>query len=210
LTTVLIADDHPMVRRGLREILSEMEDVQVIGEVTNGGEVVDAVATLKPDVLMLDVSMPDANFLDTLASMQERAPHVRTLVVSAHAEDIYARRALRAGAAGYITKSHADRELVIALRAVADGRLYISSELAQVLGSDIASGRAATPHNALTPRELEVMLLLSQGHTVTEISMRLHLSVKTVSTHRTRLLAKMQMSSNAELVRYALTHHLTH
>jgi two-component system, NarL family, invasion response regulator UvrY len=185
-----------------------MGGVKVVGEVGTGVEVPDAVDTLRPEVLVLDVSMPDTNFLELLALLHDRAPRLRTLILSVHAEAVYARRAIQAGAAGYITKDRADAELVEALRLIARGRRYVSPQLAQELADDLATGRGPTPEQTLTNREHEVMLFLAAGHTVTDIAALLTLSVKTVSTHRTRIMRKMQLSSNAELARYALSHGL--
>jgi two-component system, NarL family, invasion response regulator UvrY len=208
MISVLIADDHAIVRRGLRQLLEGMGGVKVVGEVGTGVEVPDAVDTLRPEVLVLDVSMPDTNFLELLALLHDRAPRLRTLILSVHAEAVYARRAIQAGAAGYITKDRADAELVEALRLIARGRRYVSPQLAQELADDLATGRGPTPEQTLTNREHEVMLFLAAGHTVTDIAALLTLSVKTVSTHRTRIMRKMQLSSNAELARYALSHGL--
>jgi DNA-binding NarL/FixJ family response regulator len=133
---------------------------------------------------------------------------VRTLIVTTHAEALYARRAIRGGAAGYINKGHAEEELIAAVRLVARGGRYVSAALAQELAAELAAGSGATPHDALTNREYEVMLLLAAGNTASRVAQTLGLSVKTVSTHRTRLLAKMQLTSNADLVRYALAHGL--
>ncbi len=205
---VLIADDHALVRRGLRHVLDPLGDVTVVGEAVTGPEVIPAVRATRPDVLLLDIGMPGGSFLEMLEHLRVHEPRVRTLIVSAHAEALYARRAIRAGAAGYINKSHAEEELVAAVRVVGQGGRYVSPELAQELAAELASGRGATPHESLTNREHEVMLLLASGHSASQVASQLGLSVKTVSTHRTRLLAKMELTTNAELVRYALTHGL--
>jgi two-component system invasion response regulator UvrY len=205
---VLIADDHVLVRRGLRQLLEGVGGIAVVGELASGVDLIAQVIATRPDVLLLDISMPGANFLELLATLREQEPRVRTLIVSAHAEAAYARRAIRAGAAGYITKSDAEAELVAAMRVVASGGRYVGPALAQELAAELATGRNAEPHHALTDREHQVMLLLAAGNTVTEAAAQLGLSVKTVSTHRTRLLAKMAMSTNAELMRYALDHSL--
>ena len=206
---VLIADDHALLRRGLRQLIESIPDLQVVGEVVTGDDVLAAVLEMSPDILLLDVSMPGAGFLTIMDNLRARIPRVRTLVVSAHAEPVYARRALRAGAAGYVSKGSAEQELVAAIRIAARGGRYVSPALAQELAADVtANGISTNPHESLSPREYEVMLLLASGQNVTAIAAQLHLSVKTVSTHRTRLLAKMNMRSTAELVRYALAHGL--
>ena len=205
---VLIADDHALLRRGLRHLIESIPDLEVIGEVGTGDEVLPVVMETSPHILLLDVSMPGAGFLATMENLRARAPLVRTLVVSSHAEPVYARRALRAGAAGYVSKSSAERELIAAIRIAARGGRYVSPALAEELAADLAADAGTNPHERLSAREYEVMLLLASGRSVTAIAEQLHLSVKTVSTHRTRLLAKMKMSSTAELVRYALGHGL--
>lgn len=205
---VLIADDHALVRRGLRHVLDPLGDVTVVGEATNGPEVIPAVRAMRPDVLLLDIGMPGGSFLELLEHFRTHEPRLRTLIVSAHAESLYARRAIRAGAAGYINKGHAEEELVSALRVVGQGGRYVSPALAQELAAELASGRSIAAHESLTNREHEVMLLLAAGNTASQVASQLGLSVKTVSTHRTRLLAKMALTSNAELVRYALANGL--
>ncbi|MEP7000912.1 MAG: response regulator transcription factor [bacterium] len=205
---VLIADDHALVRRGLRNALEPFSDIVVVGEAVTGPDVIPAVTQTRPDVLLLDIAMPGGKFLDVLEHLRRHEPKVRTLVVSMHAEALYAKRAIRAGAAGYINKSRAEDELLTAIREVGHGRRYVSPELAQELAAELASGRGATPHDALTNREHEVMLLLASGLTASQVAGNLGLSVKTVSTHRTRLLAKMDLTTNADLVRYALAHGL--
>jgi DNA-binding NarL/FixJ family response regulator len=205
---VLIADDHALVRRGLRNVLEPFADITVVGEAVTGAEVIPAVTATRPDVLLLDIAMPGGNFLAVLEHLRRHEPRVRTLVVSAHAEALYARRAIRAGAAGYINKSRAEDELLAALRVVGQGGRYVGPALAQELAAELATGGGATPHDTLTNREHEVMLLLAGGHTVTQVAAQLGLSVKTVSTHRTRLLAKMELATNSDLVRYALAHGL--
>jgi DNA-binding NarL/FixJ family response regulator len=205
---VLIADDHALVRGGLRHLLAPLTDMVVVDEVGSGAEVVQAVAKHRPDVVTLDISMPATSFLEVLTQLREQQPAVRVLVVSFHAEAIYARRAIRAGAAGYITKDRADTELVAAIRMIASGRRYVSAAFAEDLAADLVEGRQEASHRSLTNREYEILLLLAAGHTVTHIGDKLALSVKTVSTHRTRLLHKMELSSNADIVRYALTHKL--
>ncbi|MEO8335294.1 MAG: response regulator transcription factor [bacterium] len=205
---VLIADDHPLVRRGLAHVLADHPDIIVVGEVESADVVVQAVNTEKPDVLLLDVNMPGVGFLHLLEQLRDRESRLRTLVVSGHEEALYARRALRAGAAGYISKARAASDLVEALRAVASGGRYVSPELAQALAADLATGSRPL-HETLSSREYEIMLLLSAGHTATHVAEALHISVKTVSTHRTNLLEKMQLTTNAELARYAQAHGLT-
>ena len=205
---VLIADDHALLRRGLRQLVESIPDLEVVGEVGTGDEVLPAVLDSSPHILLLDVNMPGAGFLTIMDNLRVKAPRVCTLVVSGHAEPVYARRALRAGAAGYVSKSSAEQELIAAIRIAARGGRYVSPALAEELAADLGSDLTTNPHERLSAREYEVMLLLASGRSVTAIAEQLHLSVKTVSTHRTRLLAKMKMNSTAELVRYALAHGL--
>lgn len=205
---VVIADDHPLVRRGWRQVLEPLDDIAVVGEAARGDEVLAVVSAERADVLLLDISMPGPNFLELLEALRQREPHLCTLVVSTHAEAMYARRAIRAGAAGYITKGESEEELVNAVRVVSRGGRYVSAALAQALAADLASGSTGARHQTLTDREHEIFLLLAAGNSVSQIARQLGVSVKTVSTHRTRILGKMVLSTNADLVRYALTHDL--
>jgi DNA-binding NarL/FixJ family response regulator len=208
VTTVVIADDHPVVRRGLCALLSTEDDVQVIGEVGSGADILGVVQTLKPTILLLDVSMPGSDFFATLASLRDECPEVYILVVSSYPEDLYARRAFRLGAAGYLSKDRSSEELLDAVRKVARGEPYLSRTLVAQLTRDLLEGRDTAPHERLTNREYQVLLLLVAGVTVTQIASALELSVKTVSTHRERLLRKMGLKTNAELVTYAVQHAL--
>src|SRR5882757_7502419 len=191
---VLIADDHPLIRRGLRNALAPHKDISLVGEVATGTDVLPEVAATQPNVLVLDITMPGAEFLRLLATLQHDHPQVRTLVLTVHAEEAYARRAIRGGAAGYLTKERSDEEIATAIRKIAGGGRYISDSLAQALADDLRGGTSsAQPHEGLTNREYQIMLLLASGMTVGEIATRLRRSVKTISTHRERLLRKMGM-----------------
>jgi DNA-binding NarL/FixJ family response regulator len=204
---VLLADDHPVVRAGIRQILAEAPDVTVAGEAVDGPDVVRAVAALKPDVLLLDITMPGAPFLTLLESLRRNHTRTAVLVLSMHAEDRYAIRALRAGAAGYLSKERSPALLLEAIRQVASGRRYVSASLAEHLAADLATGTMEA-HEALSPREYTVLCLLAAGKTVKAIAAELKLSPKTVSTFRSRILRKMQLHTNADLVRYAAEHEL--
>jgi two-component system invasion response regulator UvrY len=201
---VLIADDHPIVRQGLRQILSEIPDMVVAGEAVNGQQALDQVRAGGWDVLVLDITMPDRSGLDILKELKHQQPHLPVLVLSIHAEEQFAVRLLKAGASGYLTKENAPDELVKAIRKVVDGGKYISQSLAESLAFslDVASDRP--PHETLSDREFQVMQLMASGKTLTEIAEELSLSPKTVSTYRTRLLEKMNLKTNAEIVRYAI------
>jgi DNA-binding NarL/FixJ family response regulator len=195
------------VRQGLSHVLEKHGDLTIVGEVASADAVLEAVESTKPDVLLLDVNMPGPGFLHVLELLRRHHSALRTLVISGHSEALYARRALRGGAAGYISKERAADDLVDALRVVASGGHYVSPEMASSLAADLTTS-SHPPHETLSPREYEIMLLLVAGHTVTDIAGRLNLSVKTVSTHRSNLLAKMKLDTNAELVRYVHAHGL--
>lgn len=205
---LMIADDHAVVRRGLTFVVGRHPDIAVVAEADNAADVLPQVAISRPDVLLLDVSMPGPNFLQVIRELREQHPTVPILVISGHSEALYARRSIRSGASGFISKQRAEADLVAAIRAVAAGGRYVSPELAQELAADLAAGRRGPPHELLSDREHEVMLLLADGHTVTGIADALGLSVKTVSTHRTNLLGKLGLTSNAEVVRYVRAHDL--
>ena len=206
---LLIADDHPVVRHGLRRIVDEQPGLSVVGEAVNGDELLEALPRLPADVVLLDVSMPGPGFLQVLERLRAEHPTVAVLVLSVHPEDQYAVRALRAGAAGYLTKDHSPEQLIEAIRKVYRGGRYVSATLAERLAADLAVPSAKQArHELLSDREYEVLCLLGSGRTVKEISSDLRLSPKTVSTYRARLLEKMHATSNADLVRYAAQHGL--
>lgn len=205
---VLIADDHPIVRQGLRQILAGTTDMEVVGEAVNGQEALDQVRLGGWDVLVLDITMPGRSGFDILKDLKHEQPHLPVLVLSIHAEEQLAVRVLKAGASGYLTKENAPDELVKAIRKVVGGGRYISPGLAESLafGLDAASDRPR--HEALSDREFQVMQLMAGGKTLAEIAEELSLSAKTVSTYRTRLLEKLDIKTNAELIRYALENEL--
>jgi two-component system, NarL family, invasion response regulator UvrY len=206
---VLIADDHPIVRAGLISIVADETDIQVIGEAASGDDLQHRLASLPVDVVLLDVSMPGPGFVASIDAINTTQPTVRVLVLSVHAEEQYAMRALRAGARGYLTKDHSPTELVSAIRKVHSGGRYISASLAERLAAEIGAGAdEALPHERLSNREFDVLCLLGSGQSVTEIAQQLSLSVKTVSTYRARLLTKLPAHTNADLVRYVVTHGL--
>jgi DNA-binding NarL/FixJ family response regulator len=201
---VLIADDHPIVRQGLQHILSDIPDMEVAGEAINAQETLAQVRAGGWDVLVLDITMPGRSGFDILKDLKLEQPHLPVLVLSIHAEEQLAVRVLKAGASGYLTKENAPGELVKAIRKVVSGGKYISRSLAETLAFslDIASDRP--PHEALSDREFQVMQLMASGKTLAEIAEELSLSTKTVSTYRTRLLQKMNLETNAEIIRYAI------
>ena len=205
---VLIADDHPIVRQGLRQILSETADMMVAGEAVNGQEALDQVRAGGWDVLVLDITMPDFSGLDILKALRMEQPQLPVLVLSVHAEEQLAVRVLKAGAAGYLTKENAPGELVKAIRKVVGGGKYVSPALAESLafGLDETSDRPS--YETLSDREFQVMQLIAHGKTLAEISETLALSAKTISTYRARLLEKLNLKTNSELIRYALENRL--
>jgi len=204
----LIADDHAVVRQGLKQILGDTPEMVVAGEAITGQEVLDKVRAGAWDVVVLDISMPDRSGLDILKQLRSERPKLPVLVLSMHSEDQYALRVLKAGASGYLTKDSAADELVKAIRKVVSGGTYVSSFLAEKLASEIGTDSSRLPHETLSDREFQVLRLIAAGKSVTEIAAELYLSVKTVSTYRARMLEKMNLGTNAELIHYAMQNHL--
>jgi len=205
---LFISDDHPVVRAGLRGIIEGEPDFEVVGEACDGGDMLARIGRTPAEVVLLDVSMPGPGFLEVLRGLRQDHPRVAILVLSVHPEDQYAVSALRAGAAGYLTKDHSPEELVAAIRKVHRGGKYVSPSLAERLAVGLEIGANGSPHEQLSNREYDVLCLLGSGRTVKEIASRLALSPKTVSTYRARVLEKMKLATNADLVRYAAQHGL--
>jgi DNA-binding NarL/FixJ family response regulator len=205
---VLIADDHAIMREGLRRILATDPAFAVAGEAKDGHEVLAAVRAGGFDVLLLDLSMPGRSGIDLLRQVKSERPELRVLVLSMHDEQQYAERAIRAGAAGYLTKDTAATQLVAALHKIASGGVFITPAVAETLALRLRAPADELPHQRLSDREHQIFLLLAQGESLTAIAQRLHLSVKTVSTHKTHVLEKLSVGSLAELVRYAVAHGL--
>jgi two-component system, NarL family, invasion response regulator UvrY len=201
---VLVVDDHTIVREGLKRILADAPELQVAGEAASGTEAIRLVREGRWDVMLLDVSLPGANGLEVLRAVKEHDPKLQVLVLTMYPEDQYALRMLRAGAAGYLTKEGAPGQLVTAIRKVAAGGKYISPAVAEKLAWELEGKKRAATHEELSNREFEILRLIASGKTVSQIAQDLHLSVKTVSTYRMRLLMKLQMKSNAELTHYAI------
>ncbi|MDQ6785475.1 MAG: response regulator transcription factor [Acidobacteriota bacterium] len=201
---ILIADDHAIVRQGLRKIVAEDAQMSVVGEARNGSELLNLVREQSADVIILDLSMPGGNGLETLKDLKRNYANLPVIILSIHPEDQYAVRAFKAGAAGYMTKESAPEELVEAIRKAYRGGKYISPQVAQLLAEHIETKRDGEAHKTLSDREFEVFSLLASGKTVGQIAADLNLSVKTISTYRTRILEKMGAQTNAELTRYAL------
>ena len=205
---VLVADDHAVVRRGLRQILSETTELHVGGEAATAPEVIERVTRERWDVIILDISLPGGNGIDLIADIRRLRPDARVLILTVFAEEQYAVRAIRAGAAGFLTKESAPEKLLEAVRKVASGGRYVTLELAEALASAVAGESGGRPHELLSDREFEVLKMLASGRTVSQVADQLGLSVKTISTHRTRTLKKLHLRTTAELLRYAIDHGL--
>ena len=205
---ILIADDHAVVREGVKRILYDMDSSIMVGEASNGQELLAKALAKTWDVVLLDISMPGRNGLEVLRQLKYTHPVIPVLVFSMHPENQYAVRAFRAGAAGYLTKDSIAEELVTAIRRVVGGRPYVSAALAEHLVLEVTRDPDTPLHARLSDRELQVLCMLGTGKTVIDIAAELSLSVKTVSTYRSRILEKMHLRSNAELIHYAVRHQL--
>ena len=205
---VLIADDHSIVRQGLKQILSDTPDLVVAGEADGGIKAMQMVRQGEWDVVLMDVSMPDRNGIDALKLIKKEFPKLPILILSMHPEEHYALRALKAGAAGYLTKQMAPEQLVHAIRQVAAGKKYLSAAVAEELANAIGEDTDRPPHEKLSDREYQTLCMIASGKTLTQIAQELNLSVKTVSVYRARLLEKMKLKNNAELTHYGLKHGL--
>ena len=205
---VFIADDHAIVREGLKQILAEQRDIIVAGEAENGLDAIKLFRKSRCHVMLLDISLPDRNGIEVLKQIKAERPELAVLMLSMHREDQYAIRALKAGAAGYLTKQSAPRELVTAIRQVAAGQKYVSATLAQALAAQVGADHDAPVHDSLSDREFQTLTMIASGKTVSEIARELSLSVKTISEYRARLLAKMNLKTSAELTSYAIRNQL--
>ena len=209
MTEILLADDHAIVRDGLRQIIADTADLRVTGEAANGHEVLARVRERDWDILVLDISMPGRNGLELIRQIRAERPKLPILVFSMHDEEQYALRALRAGAAGYLTKDSDIQQVLAVIRKVAAGGVYLSPAMAERMARELIPASESPPHTLLSDREYQVFELIVGGHAVGAIAERLSLSVKTVSTHKSNILRKMNMTNQAELIRYALRHRLT-
>ena len=205
---VFIADDHAIVREGLKQILAESPDIIVAGEAENGVDAIKLFRKSKCQVMLLDISMPDRSGIEVLKQLKKEHPELAVLMLSMHREDQYAIRSLKAGAAGYLTKQSAPRELVTAIRQVAAGQKYVSAALAQELAANVADDRDTALHDTLSDREYQTLTMIASGKTVSTIAKELSLSVKTISEYRARLLVKMKLKNSAELTHYAIKNQL--
>ncbi|MFC2059189.1 response regulator [Chloroflexota bacterium] len=205
---VLVADDHTIVRKGLKQVLEDTPSIVVNGEASNGQEVLDEILKNDYDVLLLDITMPFKSGLDILEQVKIIKPQLNILVLSMHPEDHYALRVLREGASGYLTKNSATEELIEAIEKVSRGENYISSTQAEKIAAEIKNVGNKPPHLSLSPREYQVMLMIASGKTATQIANEMMLSVKTISTYKSRILDKMNLKTNSDVTRYALQYQL--
>jgi DNA-binding NarL/FixJ family response regulator len=205
---ILIADDHPIVRQGLKQIVQDENDMQVVSEAANSDEVLKTLKEQKIDVLLLDITMPGKSGLDLLLDLKNQYPDLSILILSALPEEAYAKRVIKMGALGYLHKESAPDLLVPAIRRVLKGKVYVSSKLAEILVSDISRKDNENLHDLLSEREFEVLVLIGKAKTITEIAETLHLSVTTVSTYRARILEKMKLKNNANIMQYCFKHNL--
>jgi two-component system invasion response regulator UvrY len=205
---VLIVDDHALVRAGFRELIDATEDLEVAAEAGTAASALELATSNDFDVVMLDISLPDASVVETVTLLQRRRPNLPILIVSMHAEEQYAVNLLRAGASGFFSKAGEAKDLLDALRTIVSGRKYISRSLAEALALEASGHAPEPPHRQLSNREFQIFVQLACGKTVTQIADEVHLSVKTISTYRTRILQKMECTRNADLTAYALKHSL--
>lgn len=208
MITVLIADDHDIVREGLKQIVAETGDITVGGEARTAAEVLDLARSGKWDVVVLDLNLPDRPGLDVLAQLKSHIPTLPVLILTMHTHVSYASRALKAGAAGFISKDSAREHLVVAIRRIARGERYLPPGFAESLAFELMDGSGRARHETLSEREFQILGMIAAGKPPRTIAAELNVSVKTVGTHRARLLQKMGLKNNAELVQYAIEHHL--
>ena len=201
---ILIADDHPIVRNGLKQIICDEEDMKVICEASNGQEVFDEISKNEIDVLILDISMPGMGGFEILEKIKQKYPKLPVLMLSALSEELYASKTLKAGASGFINKESAPIELVKAVRKVFSGGLYVSAYLAEKLASDFKHDVSKPPQEYLSNREFQIMCMIGSGKTITEIADMLCISVKTVSTYKARIFNKMNFKNNSELINFCI------
>jgi len=205
---IIIVDDHELIREGLKKVTAKESDIEVMGEASNSVELFELLDKHEVDIVILDISLPGRSGLDVITDIKIQAPDTKILILTMHPEDRFAIQALRAGASGYITKNNASRSLVAALRKISEGRKYITSNLAEQLASELELNYEKPLHESLSTRELEVMQLMAQGKAVRDIAEILSISANTVASYRSRILEKMKMKTNAEIIRYAVENKL--
>lgn len=205
---ILIADDHALVRRGLVQILEKTGEMKVVAEASNGTDALHWLCKNDCDVVLLDIAMPGMSGIDLLGNLKERNIKFPVMFISAYPEDQYALRLIKAGAVGYLNKECAPEEVVSAVRRIASGKRYLSPAVVELLANELFEQNELFPHATLSNREYEIFLLIAAAKTLSEIAEQLHLSPKTISTYRSRILEKMHLHNNVELMRYAVDHHL--
>lgn len=201
---IILVDDHELIREGLKKVVARESDIEIIGEAGNADEMFDILKNNEVDVVVLDITLPERSGLDLITEIKNQAPAAKVLILSMHPEDRFAVRALRAGAAGYLSKSTAAKSLIEALRKIQTGRKYISDSLAEQLAQELDMDYEKPLHENLSTREFEVMRLIAEGKAVSEIANMLCISVNTVTSYRSRVMEKMKMKTNAEIIRYAI------
>ncbi len=202
---IILVDDHPIVHIGLKQILSDIDDIKIVDEVSSGSQLMNKIHK-DFDVIILDISLPDTSGLDLLSRIKSIKPNIPVLVLSMYPENQYAIRTIQLGASGYLTKEKFPDEIISAIRKVSQGEIYVTPALASTMASYLNKYRQKLPHETLSDREYEVMSLIAAGDTLKDISEKLSISIKTVSTHRTHILKKLQVENNVEIARYALEH----
>jgi DNA-binding NarL/FixJ family response regulator len=205
---IIIVDDHELIREGLKKVTAKESDIEIMGEASNSDELFELLDKHEIDIVILDISLPGRSGLDIITDIKIQAPDTKILILTMHPEDRFAIQALRAGASGYITKNNASRSLIAALRKISEGRKYITSNLAEQLASELELNYEKPLHESLSTRELEVMQLMAQGKAVRDIAEILSISANTVASYRSRILEKMRMKTNAEIIRYAVENKL--
>ncbi len=205
---ILLADDHPIIIKGLKQIIEEEDDMKVTGEARNGNEALELMRKNDYDIAILDITMPKKTGVEVIEEMKYLKKKIPVLVLSVHPEDQFAMRVLKTGAKGYMTKESAPEHIVEAIKKIVNGGKYISPALAEKILSDINSDREEAPHETLSNREFQIIIMIASGKTLKEIAEELNLNIKTISTYRQRILEKMNMTSNAELTRYVLDNKL--
>jgi DNA-binding NarL/FixJ family response regulator len=205
---ILIADDHKLFRRGLRQTIEDVDGLKVEDEASSGAEVLSKIAQKSYDVVVLDITMPGSNGLEVLKQVKQSSPKTAVLMLSMHPEEQFAVRAFKAGASGYLTKESDEEEIIQAIRKVSQGGRYVTPDLAEKLAEALSTGPGLAPHESLSDREFQVFRLIAQGQSLSEIAQELHLGATTISTYRTRILEKTGLKNNSELTRYAVEHRL--
>lgn len=205
---IFIADDHTLIREGIKKLLAQESDIKLVGETSNPFEIVDQIKTNKCDILILDLSMPGKSGLDVLKEIKIQMPQVKVLIMTMMHEDQFAKRTLKAGASGYITKDRAGEELVTAIRRVASGKKYVTQSLAEKLVDDLDDKAEKSPHEILSDREFQILKMMAKGIAQTDIANELSISISTVNTYRSRIFEKLNLHSNTELIHFAFQNNL--